>query len=174
MSGIDRISIGKEFHLKEYEFLKQEIAELVDHSRKLEIYAIGAIAAFYAWFIKAHPAPVALLIPTALALLGWLRSYAALVRIYEIADYLREMERTLTLNKLGLCGWESYRKAMRGHAPGSIRSRMYAAPFLSSAAVFWIALILVSGLLWCFPQVLEEPHASGTSAPTIKARNTFA
>ena len=148
MPDIDRFSAGNEFHLKEYEFLRKEIAELVEHTRKLEIYAVGAIAAFYAWFIKEQPPTLTLLIPTALALLGGFRSYAALIRIYELADYLRIIERSVALNNSGLCGWESYRKKDPNPAP--TRFRIYAAPFLSSAAIFWIALVLLSGLLWCF------------------------
>lgn len=48
MTETEFFPIGKEFHLKEYETLKKEISDLVEHTRKLEIYAMGAIAAFYA------------------------------------------------------------------------------------------------------------------------------
>lgn len=147
MSDIDRFSVGKEFHLKEYEFLRKEIAELVEHTRKLEIYAVGAIAAFYAWFIKEQPPTPTLFIPTALALLGGFRSYAALIRIYEISDYLRIIERSIAWNESGLCGWESYRKNEPDRA--STRFWIYTAPFLSSAAIFWIALALMSIMPWC-------------------------
>lgn len=52
----DPSATQKEFHFKEYESLKNEIADLVEHSRKLEIYALGGVAAFYAWwFLRANP-----------------------------------------------------------------------------------------------------------------------
>jgi hypothetical protein len=51
MSEADIVA-SKDFHLKEYESLKKEVSEQVEHTRKLEIYAVGGIAAFYAWFIN--------------------------------------------------------------------------------------------------------------------------
>ncbi len=47
----DMFVVGKEFHLKEYDSLKKELGDLVEHSRKLEIYAVAGIAAFYAWYL---------------------------------------------------------------------------------------------------------------------------
>src|SRR5689334_11824099 len=99
MDEVTRVQAGKELHLKEYESLRKEISELVEHSRKLEIYAVGGIAAFYAWFLAAETQPtrIALGIPTALAILAALRSLATLVRIEEIAGYILTIESALAL-----------------------------------------------------------------------------
>ena len=51
MSDIEPQVTAKEFHFKEYDSLKTEIAALVEHSRKIEIYVVGAVAAFYAWYV---------------------------------------------------------------------------------------------------------------------------
>jgi len=111
--GPDPSPTQKEFHFKEYETLKKEIADLVEHSRKLEIYAVGGIAAFYAWwFLRANPegpgggVPVdwkALLLPVLIVLMGGFRSLAVSGRIDEIAEYLVRVERVFALPKLG---WE--------------------------------------------------------------------
>lgn len=124
------------FHLKEYESLKQEVSEQVEHTRKLEIYAVGGIAAFYAWYIGATTLPHELLIiPLLLASLGAWRSGAALKRINEIAAYLVQLEGVfaLTGDKLG---WETHRKNNRS------------SPFLLSGTAFWGTLILVTAAPW--------------------------
>lgn len=133
----------KEFHFKEYESLKKEVSEQVEHTRKLEIYAAGSIAAFYSWFISAKTdLPRELfIIPVLLAILGAWRSRAALTRIDEIAVYLVQLESVFALSGLG---WELHRK----HNPSR--------PFLLSGAVFWGALVLVTAAAWlvlrfCWP-----------------------
>jgi hypothetical protein len=127
---------GKDFHLKEYESLKKEIADLVEHSHKLEIYALGGIAAFYAWFFHetARPDRIVLCIPILLVILGAFRSWAVLKRIYEIAEYLLNVEKVFSLKEPRLTGWETHRE------PKS------SSPFLSSAAVFWAVLLAVTML----------------------------
>lgn len=156
MSEIDRFAAGKEFHLKEYESLKKEIFDLVEHSRKLEIYVVGAMAAFYAWFIKEQPVTSALCIPIVLALLGGFRAFSTLIRINEIAGYLRAMEGFFALNNVGVQGWESYRQAYKKQSgPGHNK---FAAPFFTSAAVFWTLLALVSSFLWLFSVLRIKWH----------------
>lgn len=146
MCNVDRFSVAKEFHLKEYEFLKEEIADLVDHMRKIEVYAVGATAAFYAWFIKTHPTTFALAIPIALAVLGGFRSYAVLLRVYEIAKYIRHIEKNFALNDASLSGWDSYLQQFRNSM--FTRLSIYIAPFFSSAALFWVLFISSTSLLF--------------------------
>ena len=75
-----RAAVWKEFHLKEYETLKKEIADLVEHSRKLEIYAVGGIAAFYAWwFLRTDPVTAATGASTALPAALWSACHASAV-----------------------------------------------------------------------------------------------
>ena len=128
---------SKDFHLKEYESLKKEVSEQVEHTRKLEIYAVGGIAAFYAWFIGAEtnlPSEL-LIIPLLLAILGAWRSGAALTRINEIAVYLVQLEDVFALSGQRF-GWETHRK----NNPSN--------PFFLSGAAFWGALVLVTGAAW--------------------------
>lgn len=148
MTSIDLFATGKDFHLKEYESLKKEITDLVEHSRKIEIYAVGALAGFYAWFINNDPPRVALLIPIMLALLGGFRSYAVLIRIGEIAAYIRKIECVLALKELHLCGWESHRRRLRAKRFHYKWLRL--APFFTSAAVFWLVLTAVSFVSWWY------------------------
>ena len=127
---------SKDFHVKEYESLKKEVSEQVEHTRKLEIYAVGGIAAFYAWFTRAtpHPPSVLLIIPWLLVLLGAWRSGAALKRIKEIVVYLVRLENKFALSGLG---WESRPE----NKPTS--------HFLLSGTAFWGALVLLTdGAAW--------------------------
>ena len=131
---------GKEFHLKEYESLKKEIETLVEHSRKLEIYALAGSAALYAWYLNdgSHSVRSVLLIPILIALLGGLRSWSVLARIYEIAEYLRLLEAAICLRDLKLKGWETHR------FENNKTNLFHESPFASSAAVFWLVLFGVS------------------------------
>ena len=133
IAAVDQIPVAnKDFHLKEYESLKQEVSEQIEHTRKLEIYAVGGIAAFYAWFIGAQTLPRELLIiPLLLAGLGAWRSGASLKRINEIAAYLVHLEGVFALSSERL-GWETHRKNNRS------------SPFLLSGTAFWGTLILVT------------------------------
>jgi hypothetical protein len=140
IAAVDQIPVAnKDFHLKEYESLKQEVSEQVEHTRKLEIYAVGGIAAFYAWFIGAQPLPHELLIiPSLLAGLGAWRSGAALKRINEIAAYLVKLEGVFAISDEKL-GWETHRK------------NNLTSPFLLSGTAFWGTLILVTAVPWLLP-----------------------
>lgn len=135
--------VKKDFHLKEYESLKQEISELVEHSRRLEVYAVGALGAFYAWYIgtpagaAAPRNPVALTIPLLVAILGAWRSWTVLTRLNDLAEYLRRVESVFAVSEKGLPGWETYLKSQ----PGS--------PFLLSAIAFWATLVLVASVALC-------------------------
>ena len=130
----DLFVAGKEFHLKEYESLKKELGELVEHSRKLEIYAVGGIAAFYAWYFTVKTSsvpPGALYIPVLLAFLAGLRSWSVLIRITEIAKYIVRVEAAFSLPNFDVIGWETYRSKPENDS----------SPFLASASVFWSTLL---------------------------------
>lgn len=127
---------GKEFHFQEYVTLKTEVAGLVEHSRKLEIYTVGGMAAFYAWFVTAlsceHLSRYILCIPVLIAVLGGFRSWAVLTRIGEISAYIEKVESVFALRDKGLLGWET---ELRAKASG---------PFASTATVFWVLLVAAS------------------------------
>jgi hypothetical protein len=144
----------RDFHLKEYESLKKEVADQIEHSRKLEIYMLGGLAAFYAWFSNARQVPnTALCIPIALSVLGALRSWAVGRRVSEIAFYLRRVEYVFAWNDRHLFGWETHR-VMPGRAgvqPSDEKAEPWFGPFTTTATVFWGVLVLSSLLAaWLF------------------------
>jgi hypothetical protein len=120
------------FHLKEYDFLQKEHLALVEHTHKLEVYAVGGLAAFYAWFIEHGPPRSALWIPILLSSLGAFRSWAVLVRLREIRVYLREIESLFAPGDCEPKGWERHRE----------NSRL--SPFVWTSVVFWGVLVIVS------------------------------
>lgn len=139
----------KEFHFKEYDSLKAEITALVEHSRKLEIYALGGMAAFYAWwFLRANPEngnatlavdEKALLLPVLIAVMGAFRSLAVALRIDQIAKYLVKLEDVFALEGLG---WE---RTLAGPNPrGNSPSVVKRSPFKSSGSVYWTLLLVVT------------------------------
>ena len=87
---------GDELAQIEYEELRHEVADSLSETRRLEIYAIGASAAFWAWTIA--DAPTATLasptrwIPAVFTLLGGLRCIALLGHILDIRDYFLKIE----------------------------------------------------------------------------------
>jgi hypothetical protein len=152
VSDKERLTTGKEFHFKEYDSLKKEIVDLVEHSRKLEIYALGGIAAFYAWwFLRATAAPpvarAALLLPILIVFLGGLRSFAVLLRIKQLGTYLVDVETTFALAGLG---WESRRVELRRLADKDAglkrlwRSLQSIGPFLTTGLLYWAILLFVT------------------------------
>jgi hypothetical protein len=142
-----RPEMRRDFHLKEYESLKKEVADQIEHSRKLEIYVLGGLAAFYAWFSSARQVPNTVLwIPVVLSALGAFRSWAVGRRVGEIAFYLRRMEYAFAWNDSHLFGWETHRVSpgQRGVQPADEKKEPWFGPFTTTAAVFWGALVLGS------------------------------
>lgn len=106
----------EEKHQRQYEMLRHEMISLAREARRLEIYAVIAVAALYAWFFKEKlDGPYYwLLIGAVLVFLGALRSLALYGRINEIAEYLIEIEKYLfgpTQSSRQLPGWERHRAA---------------------------------------------------------------
>jgi hypothetical protein len=120
------------FHLKEYDFLQKEHLALLEHTHKLEVYAVGGLAAFYAWFIEHGPPRSALWILILLSSLGAFRSWAVLVRLREIRVSLREIENLFAPGDHEPKGWERHRE----------NSRL--SPFVWTSVVFWGVLVIVS------------------------------
>lgn len=130
-----------DFHLKEWETLRTEIDTQIAHTRNLELTTVAGLGAFYAWFWSvgaSHPARFLLLVPSLLVLLAGLRAWGTLVRIEEIAVYLRTIENAFSLGHIEMIGWERTRK---WKFPDSY-------PFKMTAGLFWIASLVVSILAW--------------------------
>jgi hypothetical protein len=136
------LNFRREFHIKEWESLREEITSQINHTRKLEFATVAGMAAFYAWFASAKP-PVShflLALPSLLVLLAGLRAWGTLVRIQEIAKYIRKIETAFCLDKAGLIGWDRTRD----------KDFPKSSPFKVSAALFWIAALAVSVLAWLY------------------------
>jgi hypothetical protein len=135
----------KEFLVKEYKSLKEEIAGLVKHSRELELYALAGFAAFYPWYLEYSADKRTLWIPIFLAVLGAARSWAVAVRIAKIASYLRMVETEFGLYARRL-GWEHFLLPRPKEEDAAARPGKppWYGPFVTTAAIFWIALLLVA------------------------------
>jgi hypothetical protein len=138
----EELKFRRDFHIKEWESLRDEITSQIDHTRQLELATVAGMAAFYAWFATAKP-PLShflLALPSLLVLLAGLRSWGTLVRIQEIATYIRKIEAEFCLNKAELIGWDRTRD----------RKFAKSSPFKVSAALFWCAALAVSVLAWFY------------------------
>jgi hypothetical protein len=141
-TSAEDLKFRRDFHIKEWESLRDEITSQIDHTRKLELATVAGMAAFYAWFASAKQ-PVShflLALPSLLVLLAGLRAWGTLVRIQEIATYIRKIEKEFCLNKSGLIGWDRTRDTEFARS----------SPFKVSAALFWCAALVVSVLAWFF------------------------
>jgi len=126
-----------ELCIEEYKSLRIEIYSLIEETRRLEILALGGVAATYAWFVTSKVLPgAAWYAPALLPLLGALRSYALFQRIGEIASYLQNLEKTLNWS-----GWES-------HFASKARSRIS-----FTSIVYWLVLL---GCALLAPTVLPQ------------------
>lgn len=133
---------AREFHVKEWESLREEITSQIDHTRKLELATVAGLGAFYAWFASATPSPshFLLVVPSLLVLLAGRRAWGTLVRIQEIATYIRTLEQALCLDQEGLIGWDRTRDKLFPKP----------SPFMMSAALYWFAALAVSVLAWFY------------------------
>jgi hypothetical protein len=135
----DEIGVNtNSWHLEQYKMLRTEIMSHVEETRKLEIYAIGAISAIYSWFITKPTLPtrawlIALLIP----LLGGLRSYTLYKRIGLLTEYLREIESCVFTGNNKLVGWENYfqSKSLTSYKKQGISF---------SSIIFWLTLLAIT------------------------------
>jgi hypothetical protein len=86
----------KDFVLKEYESLRNEIRELVADSRAVERNAVIGTTAIWTWLlVQPQAAPWSVMakwLPTVFCLLSALRSLMLLLAIQGIAQYLRQVE----------------------------------------------------------------------------------
>ena len=129
------MATAADFRLSEYKKLRDEISALNQHVRQIELFAITGTAAIYAWL--ATHVDVALTdwgwrVSVLFPLLGGLISLANMLRVMQIATYIKDIEATF-----GDGGWEhklaELRQGSVGHRPVGLVS-----------AVFWILLLLVT------------------------------
>jgi hypothetical protein len=131
----------EEKHQRQYEMLRPEMISLARETRRLEIYAVIAVAALYAWFFKEKPDAhyYWLLIGAVLVFLGALRSLALYGRINEITEYLIEIEKYLfgpTQSSRQLPGCERHRAASHNRNTKPQNRRV--------ALAFWAVFLAVT------------------------------
>lgn len=126
------------WHLEQYKMLRTEIMSHVEESRKLEIYAIGATAGIYSWFITRASLPSrAWLIVILIPLLGGLRSYTLYKRIGLLSEYLREIENYVFTGNKKLPGWENYFQS-KSLTPYKKQGISF------SSIIFWLTLLAIT------------------------------
>src|SRR5271169_2089494 len=95
-------------YLEMYRLLHEERVSLADEARKLEMAAITAVAALYAWLAThdVHGAPWYIGVP--LVILAAFRAIVLGERILFIKKYLMLIEHKLFRDGVGLSGYENY------------------------------------------------------------------
>jgi hypothetical protein len=151
----------EEKHQKQYEMLREELVSLGRETRRVEVYAVSAVAALYAWFLKENSGVhyYWLLIGAVMVVLSALRSLALYGRINEITEYLIEIEKYLfgqTAVPRQLPGWERHRAS--SHNPNAKpQNRWIAWGFWS---VFLVVTIYGPILLARFGEQGASPNRS--------------
>lgn len=105
-----------QFHMEQYKLVRQELSERQKERQVMELYALGAIGAIYAWFgSQASGSPLSQYAAAALVSIPVLVCINALntrAGIMRLASYCRLIE-----EKMGgsdLPGWETFRSSIRG------------------------------------------------------------
>ena len=117
---------------EQYKDLRRSLYRLVDAITKLEIYALGAVAAVYAWLVKGggpHLHWAAFFIPLPLVWLALYRAHSQFKRIGKIHEYLYDMEEVIFEDQK-LRGWQHF----VGRTDALVRSDY----------IFWAFLIFIT------------------------------
>jgi hypothetical protein len=139
VSATDVPEFSIDFHIKEWEALREEVRWQVDHTRRLELATVAGLGFYYAWFAstKSHiPSYIVLSIPVLLVSLAGLRAWGTLIRTQQIDSYVRTIERKFCLATDGLIGWEC---TFENKFPTS-------SLFKRTATLFWLASFVLTVL----------------------------
>jgi hypothetical protein len=118
---------------EQYQDLRQSFYRLVDASSKLEIYALGAAAALYAWLMRGdihYPWTAYAIAPVFVVLAGY-KAYWQFQRIKLIHNYLYQIEEKFFTGQIR--GWQHY-----------VGSRM--SVLGRTDLIFWVLLFLFTSL----------------------------
>jgi hypothetical protein len=151
--------------VEQFKSLRYEIEEAIRHTRNLELYAIAAVAAYYAWMLT-HCIPsvqmhlpiiekniesrwIAWFIPVSIPILGAWRVWFNLGQILVVANYIAKIEETFDGRFCPLGpdkGWENYLRIVRSKrkpwdemSEGEKRRQVGMGVFFTS---FWLSLFL--------------------------------
>ncbi|MCP4696634.1 MAG: hypothetical protein GY862_07275 [Gammaproteobacteria bacterium] len=125
-----------DFHFREFESLKKEIAVSISEERILERYTIVGTGIVWVWLL-ANPnmeiPKIGWWIPLLFAVLSALRSFTLLLSIRRMAKYIKQIEIIARFSS-ELPGWEHYCEENR-------------LPFISiSAGLFWAITLLSTAI----------------------------
>ena len=120
-----------QFHLDEYRSLKSGIEYRVKATERIEYLVVVAIVATYAWFSQRTVPSVMWWIPVALPLLGSARQTALLIRIRQVAEYIRQIENIACT--MSPTGWEHFLQEKRRRPKGYLISLL--------GYLFWALLL---------------------------------
>lgn len=118
--------------IHEFQFLHREIDDLIKAYQRLETFSLVGVAAFYGW-IALHNVAMPWVLPFSLVLLAAMRSSAHIIRIMQIAKYLKKMEVEINGD-----GWENYISKLR--TSSDIVTRVMSGSIVLTAFLFWAAL----------------------------------
>jgi hypothetical protein len=125
-----------DFHMREFESLKKEIAVSIYEERALERYVLIGTGIVWVWLLtnqNVGTPKIGWWIPFFFVLLGSLRSITLLLTIQRMAQYIKLIEKVVTSSK-GIPGWEHYCEENR-------------IPFVSiSAGIFWGASLVATAI----------------------------
>jgi len=125
-----------EFHLREFESLKKEIAISISEERTLERYTIIGIGIVWVWLLTNQNMDIPRIgwwIPFFFAVLGALRSLTLLFSIQLMAKYIKLIERIVRVSP-DIPGWEHFCEENK-------------LPFISiSAGLFWGATVIATAI----------------------------
>jgi hypothetical protein len=140
------LELGTDLLFEQYKTLREEAVALAGETRNLEVITIGAIAALYAWLATEKIEGPVWWIGPGLAVLGALRASALFIRILQIAEYLRAIEKHWFESKrIPIEAWQRRRKKPK-------------APLFAIAALVWIAIITGAVLGFSYlPDRKESP-----------------
>lgn len=128
--------MSENFHIEEFKALRAEIDSRIKEGQTWESLGLTATAAVYAWLATNSFCDFAWWIPVLFPAFGLLRHSALMVRILQIAGYIRDVEAKLSDDPL--TGWETHLLNQRVQHP--YRSRLIS----FSSFVFWTALLILT------------------------------
>lgn len=128
-----------DFHLKEFDSLRQEIVSSVEEGRRLERYALVITSGVWVWLLTHPDIQLPLIswwIPFLFTCIGGIHAYTQLKNIQLMAEYIQILE-TMFCRTGELKGWQTFLLEKRQTDPGELR-------FRRSAAVYWVILFLAT------------------------------
>ena len=121
-------------HFEQYKLLRGEIASHTEEIRKLEVYGVVSVAAFFGWLsVNPKVTFTAWFIAAIIPLLLGIRVNAQVERIKQIAEYLRDIEAVIFEKEETLKGWERI-----------FKERYSKGTLTGTSRLFWSVLFIIT------------------------------